>query len=69
VNRHGISQNPTAEESALLRKLWDGDNARARAQRLRNENRELEAENARLRAERDRLLADQPESAPVEGPE
>jgi hypothetical protein len=49
VNRHGISQNPTAEESALLRKLWDGDNARNRARRLANENR-------RLIEERDRLL-------------
>lgn len=55
MNRHGISQNPTAEEAALLRKLWDGDNARARANRLRHENAMLERENARLRAEHQRL--------------
>jgi hypothetical protein len=36
MNRHGISQNPTAEESALLRKLWAGDDA-------------LQRENERLR--------------------
>ena len=34
MNRYGISQNPTTEESALLRKLWQRDDAIARANRL-----------------------------------
>lgn len=64
MNRHGISENPTTEESALLRKLWDGDAARARADRLRWENAELERENARLRAENERLIAIRPSVDP-----
>jgi hypothetical protein len=56
-NRHGISQNPTAEESALLRKLWAADDARNRAHysASRAATAEarisiLEAENVALRA-------------------
>lgn len=57
MNRHGISQNPTAEESRLLRKLWAGDDARARADRARHEAETLADENARLRAENERLVS------------
>lgn len=54
MNRHGISLNPTAEQSALLRRLWRADDAQNRALRaLRDvkywQERALEAE-ARLRA-------------------
>jgi hypothetical protein len=41
VNRHGISQNPTAEESALLWKLWAGDAAKQRVISLQRENERL----------------------------
>ena len=57
MNRHGISLNPTAEESCLLRKLWAGDDARARANRARQEAETLADEKARLRAENERLVA------------
>jgi hypothetical protein len=50
MNRHGISQNPTAEESALLRKLWAADDARHRTRSLAHENERLRLENDRLRA-------------------
>ena len=56
-NRHGISQNPTEEESRLLRTLWRADDARnrahysaSRAADAEQRVRELEAENARLHA-------------------
>ncbi len=58
MNRHGISQNPTAEEARELRRLWAADDARARTERLIHENRRLLAERDRLLAERDRLLAE-----------
>lgn len=46
MNRHGISQNPTAEESARLRELWAADDAKARALRLAVENAQLRAKAA-----------------------
>ncbi len=55
MNRHGISQNPTTEEAALLRKLWAGDNARNRANLARKKADDVESENARLRAENEGL--------------
>jgi hypothetical protein len=57
VNRHGISQNPTREEVALLRRLWRADDMKARAHRAEWEQEQIAAENSQLRAENARLRA------------
>jgi hypothetical protein len=57
VNRHGISQNPTAEESILLRRLWRADDAEARGRRAMADAEDLAAENRWLREENERLRA------------